>query len=95
MRGFRGEAGECGKVADALVAVRSKGIQMRRDAEAALARLTARAADSRPLARRSGGRTVPAGPRSVSDAGRSAAAAKRCSRPALGSVRRCHPRAAA
>ena len=37
MRGFRGEAGERGKVADALVAARSQGIQMRRNAEAALA----------------------------------------------------------
>ena len=37
MRGFDGEAGECGEVADALIAPRSQGIQMRRDAEAALA----------------------------------------------------------
>ena len=37
VRGFRGEAGECGEVADALITSRSKGIQMRRNAEAALA----------------------------------------------------------
>ena len=36
VRGFCGEACQRGKVADALVTARSKGIQMRRNAEAAL-----------------------------------------------------------
>ena len=37
VRGFRGEPCQRGKVADALITARSKGIQMRRNAEAALA----------------------------------------------------------